>query len=805
MERIRLLEHDLRDKLFVNREMTEQNQRLERERDGLRIKYETVLSERDVWYTNGTTIDGSTLQPMNKQNIFRSKHDDILPSTSSIPGEAPRTPRLQPEVFDILQMTQLRNDKLQEQIMDLKRELKDFKRKNEELDTQLRYRQQQLDRLANETGLRTGDVIAAKEIDEQFKRKLQEKNETIQFLEQTLKIMQHTAKDTKNMVTQDEHEKVLGRVKELEKSRDDATLNLGVVQRESIAAKSENASLKSKIIHLEKDLKDIQVQNQEFKKVNENLKAILTEMEKTQQQLRQSVEQAEKRVGDFKRESEQYTQLSEESSKKLSAQMLEVDRLKRNVRDLIGEKDELMEQLDHRDTKLQQLETTLQSLREENVRLESGFSETQQRFQNQIIQNERKDNEIKRLKREIEAITTEVARHQEEIHFKKEEVQHAREDLSSMTQENQFLNNKLVKVCEERDQSKRRLEESIARCAEFEQIIRGKEIEYDDLLQNYRIVANENSRAGVTIESYEHDIKELQQKLRIRAEEAERLDERIRAVDDERQRFIMELQAFQFHNEKQASRIVELQEVINETRQEKEKLLEESSNTNHQVHELKRENSEAQKELLLLMKQVDTLTQDNESIQQRYDKERSRTKSLRDELVRSELAEQRVRELESKMERQYRTISEQSDEISKQKDILFKYESQLNKLSGELALSRERESSLHQELSSARRDMDNVRSSLTRRDAALSHESQLQLQLREREAQLTAQVRSLREDLHKLQSKYVALRQDNTRLQDLVTKMDADRDALQREYSVLSDNERRLQSMVRDMERSQRL
>lgn len=803
-------ESKLRDSEFVNSQLTQQNAAQEKEIQLLKKQLDDLLSKKNVWMTTPQSklLDGSELR---KQRIQTSNTTMTQQQPSPVTSPIPSIP-LSPDT-NIVKLLETKTEQLQAKVDGFSTKEKSMREQITELEEKLARRDSELTKIIKETGYnQTAEVMRMKEV-----------NNASEFL-------QHELNETK-------------------KSLFDA-----------IKFKSD---LEKRLKQSEEQLREFKTRNTKYENDIMQFKTLITHLDQTNEQLTQTIETTQKQASMNAKNAERAFGIQDDLGQKLASQIKEVEHLRTLVRTLDIEKDNLMSELDEKDVKLSELSTKVSEYESTRKKLQSSVDDNQQTVERQVHQLQVKSQEVAHLKDQVFSMGQELQMYRSDNEFKAEEMGKIIEDLKNMAMDNQFVHNDLLHAKDEIEKLKRRNDESLQRAISAEQHAKKKDYEIDELMNSYKALNHENIHHEEGVRQLNQQLSDCKTQLTLREQELQHIREQAFHLEQESANQMMTIQALEGQYEAMTKKCSLLQDQIEDMKRDKERLMKDASKATHVTIDLEQEKSKYMRDALSFKKQLEFVQISAKEMEQKYDhlkninreqsikiaelerilsevrvkevcastseKElKSECMTLKDAIHKLQLdkeelgkqveiaeqknkrmleklssSEQQVtskeKELQRIIEKQNSTIQRQSDDLEKQKNYLVKYESHLNKQNSELVQYKEVATHSKEELSTLRKENERLKSLLQSKDTQISSETDVHIKLREREASFAAQLRASRDELHKVQTKYVELRQENQRLQDLLGKMDNDRANLQKEYNVLLEMDRKKSKLMQKL------
>jgi chromosome segregation ATPase len=420
-----------------------------------------------------------------------------------------------------------------------------------------------------------------------------------------------------------------------EKQKQMAALGSSQQQKLSLQAElrqqtAENQRLKTQMAPMERKLA-------EKEHAIEELQSLMGNMDETRgqvvAQLKAHVENAQT--------SKQQTEMLDAEIKRLLGEVRmyedELARSKAAIKDIDGERDALLNQLDEKTRLVRTLETRLgEALKDNGVSLADATSLQQQADMLRQALNER-DAQILAMQQELQAEGQNRRSAEQLCNAKMEEARVLTADLGTMTRENQVVNDELAVVVAQRDALKRDLDEGLHRLTVAQEMMKGREKEKQDILMSYRALNDEKQRSDHNTDRVATELHQMRAQVYAREEELLRAKDTVSALEQEQQRLSIDMLALQRHSDVVSEKLLEAQDRAKADASERESLHKELAACKNVAALVERQKSDAVREgallrdeIVALRSQCANLTAEKDLVRGTLEAEKGKVRTLED-------------------------------------------------------------------------------------------------------------------------------------------------------------------------------
>jgi len=179
----------------------------------------------------------------------------------------------------------------------------------------------------------------------------------------------------------------------------------------------------------------------------------------------------------------------------LQRAVAEKESAKTALQNLVGEHDQLENELDKQVEMMQVLQGKLESEQSKNAEFQQIVSETQQQYRQQHKQLIAVTQKLKQSEQAIHKFERQtIPQLREESKLKAQQLSNALNDLNNVTKENQFLNNEYAQTINDRDCKNNQLSTTLNKVLYLESQLTNLQNEKKQILENYSAIIAENEK-----------------------------------------------------------------------------------------------------------------------------------------------------------------------------------------------------------------------------------------------------------------------------------------------------------------------
>lgn len=355
------------------------------------------------------------------------------------------------------------------------------------------YRDKEKDQLRNIEQLKS-ELKKASEALKSIQKQLQRTSDLKQNLENEIeKLKQHTGElQTKEYAVQNEHVKYEEKVFQAELQIEELKRQLGHEQHNRYRLEDDTK-------HLQTLYENEKSQCQRLQEQNSQLKSLISNLEKIKEDLLKKIQSfnSEKSTEDDHKAQliSEITQLRKEIANKNTDNI----KLNEGIKSIDQERDYIQSLLDQKTEEYYALENTISDLKKEAVVLKDSLSSFQSKENNSLKRLDERDFQIKKLGEKCRHMESELEEIRTAYAQQSRQVQELNEHLISITKENQYVNDQLMKTTHEKENLKKYYEDKSRNERATQQLARSFEREKDDLLLTYKKACEENERLNQAI------------------------------------------------------------------------------------------------------------------------------------------------------------------------------------------------------------------------------------------------------------------------------------------------------------------
>ena len=384
----------------------------------------------------------------------------------------------------------------------------------------------------------------------------------------------------------------------------------------------------------------------------------------------------------------------------------DMSKLRSTVGALDQEKDHLQSHVDDKAERIVDMSNRI-AMKERTIgELEAAVSDLQTSLGRSNDAQGGKDLEINSLRRQADGMSeelTEVGRGREVALRENRRIQ---DDLATMTRENQSINQDLQFAIDEKEHLKEQVQDYILKVNNAEEILRAKDQERSDLLEQYRTLSQEAERYETHNHQLESEGSNLRLELMTKEGEIRRLQEQLGGTERDNESHKHNQQEYEHHISSLTRSVAGLEEQLRATEDEKHGVLQDLSAVRDLCTRI-----EANRDAL--QRQLSSKTLEHEKVTSILDDMKQETMLLRDQINNERGSIRNLEDLlknnrESEFHAQL-TTQEKETEIQLMKDRLILNESKIESQSRELTTLRTRTIELESDLGRMRSNLTNER------------------------------------------------------------------------------------------------
>eukprot|EP00802_Teleaulax_amphioxeia_P002899 Tamp_02902.p1 GENE.Tamp_02902~~Tamp_02902.p1 ORF type:complete len:1275 (+),score=395.64 Tamp_02902:191-3826(+) len=425
-----------------------------------------------------------------------------------------------------------------------------------------------------------------------------------------------------------------------------------------LSLRNEINGLKTSLSASEREVQSVRAQLQKVTSENQELSSHMEPMESKLAEKERAIEQLQSLMSNMdetrgqvvsqlkvhmesSQTSKQQSELLEAEVKRLLGELRryedELARQKTAVTDVDGERDALLNQLDEKTQMVRTLEGRLsEALKDQHTSLADVTSVQQQADMLRQALNER-DAQYKALQMDLRDEMQQRSGAEQLCNAKMEEARVLAADLSTMTRENQVVNDEMAAVVAQRDALKRDLDEALQRLTVSQQMVQAREKERQDILMSYRALNEEKQRSDTGTNRVAMELHQVRAQVYAREEELMRARETISALEQEQQRMAIDMQGLQRHSDLTSEKLLEAHDRSKQDAIDKEAVNRELASCKNvmalverQKHDAVREGALLRDEIVALRGKVSNVSAEKDLLRSAVEAEKSKVRELED-------------------------------------------------------------------------------------------------------------------------------------------------------------------------------
>ncbi|XP_065884838.1 centrosomal protein of 135 kDa-like [Dysidea avara] len=247
--------------------------------------------------------------------------------------------------------------------------------------------------------------------------------------------------------------------------------------------------------------------------------------------------------------------------------------LKLVLTNLDKERDSLQEEVDQKADKISDIENLLTQQENEKAELEKEIQQLRSQQEQYLTDKNSKDRQVLGLQSQLDSLKGHLQDASGAKSAYEQEIQRLKGDLNTMTQENQAVHEELRTAVEEREMLRQKLQEHIQTMMTYEEAVTSKEQEKGVLLTSYRAMADENERLSSSVQQSVEESTSVKLQLAGITQEKHQLQQILEQQQLEIEQYSYSMQSYEIQLSNLTTALSKMEQTIRKEQEEKRALL----------------------------------------------------------------------------------------------------------------------------------------------------------------------------------------------------------------------------------------